>query len=94
MLGSDQGHWQAARWALRTEDVFELGGLVFALLEVAAEDDLLAVLSLVVVESRTCDCYVKHAGERDRKDVDHFDRYVVHNDEGTAEEGIYKPKVF
>ena len=28
-----------------TEDVFELGGLALALLEVAAEDDLLAVLS-------------------------------------------------
>ena len=47
-----------------TKDVFELGRLAFALLEVTAEDDLLAVLSFVI-EWRRDDRCGEHAYKRE-----------------------------
>ena len=55
-----------------TEDVFELGRLAFALLQVAAEDDLLAVLSFAI-EWRRGDSCGEHGHERDGENVNHFD---------------------
>ena len=54
-----------------TKDVFELGGLALALLEVTAEDDLLAILSFVI-EWRRDDCCGEHTNKRDWENVNHF----------------------
>ena len=55
-----------------TEDVFELGRLALALLQVAAEDYLLAVLPFVS-EWRRGDCCGEHGYKRDGENVNHFD---------------------
>lgn len=55
---------------LLTQDVFELGRLALPLLEVAAKDDLLSVLSVVVGWRRDDDCS-KHTSQRD-SEVNHL----------------------
>ena len=56
-----------------TKDVFEFGRLALALLEVTAENDLLAVLSFVI-EWRRGDRCGEHANKREWENVNHFDR--------------------
>ena len=53
-----------------TKDVLELGRLTLALLEVTAEDDLLAVLSFVI-ERRRGDRCDEHANKRDWESINH-----------------------
>ena len=54
-----------------TKDVLELGRLALALLEVTAEDDLLAILSFMV-EWRRGDRCGEHANKRHWENVNHF----------------------
>lgn len=61
--------------ALLTKDVFELRRLAFPLLEIAAKDNLLSVLSFVIERSRVDSCS-KHTSERKWKDVYHIDYYM------------------
>ena len=56
-----------------TKDVLEFGRLALALLEVTAEDDLLAILSFVI-EWRRDDGCGEHANKCDWENVEHFDR--------------------
>ena len=54
-----------------TKDVLELGRLTLALLEVTAEDNLLAVLSFVI-EWRRGDRCDEYANKCDWENVNHF----------------------
>ena len=54
-----------------TKDIFEFGRLALALLEITAEDDLLAILSSVIKWLRG-DCCGEHANKREWENIYHF----------------------